>query len=84
MKSYPLWIFGSLGKMVGVILPSTGKAARVKLQGIDCGDGGDPYAIVQVSATDPGDLENFSFDDLVALAPVRMTLDADHGFMYLE
>ena len=75
MKTVPLWVVASLGEMVSI----KGGLHQVKLQGIDAGDDGAPYAIVQSSATDPGDLENVNFDDLVALRPVSFSLDLEQG-----
>ncbi len=75
MKTIPLWVVASLGQMVSI----KDSLHQVKLQGIDAGDYGSPYAIVQLSATDPGDLENVGFDDLVAPQPVAFSLDLEHG-----
>lgn len=75
MKSVPLWVVASLGQMVTV------KACShlVKLQGIDAGQDGIPYAVVQLTADDPGDLENVNLDDLVPVRPVSFSVDLEQG-----
>ena len=75
MKTIPLWVVASLGEMVSI----NPGAHQVKLQGIDAGNDGIPYAIVQLNPDDPGDLENVPFDQLAAVRHVAFSLDFEKG-----